>query len=215
MSEPVQPRLILASASPRRHALLNSLGLRFERRPVDIDETPRLNEAPVDYVSRLAMEKAREDARAGELILAADTIVVLDGEMLGKPADAVEARSMLSRLAGRQHEVLTGVALFETDDGRLIGGVERSRVRIARLSEEIIAWYVATGEPLDKAGSYAIQDRGALFVESIEGNYTNVVGLPLPLVLNLFNEMGLDLLGRLEARGSKSETRDSGLGTRD
>lgn len=208
MPEEVYPRLVLASASPRRHALLNSLGLEFERRPVDIDETPRLDEKPVDYVSRLALEKAREDARTGELILAADTIVVLEGEMLGKPAGAAEARSMLSRLAGRQHEVLTGVALFEPDGERVVRGVESSKVRIADLSEEIVDWYVATGEPLDKAGSYAIQDRGALFVESIEGNYTNVVGLPLPLVLNLFSEMGLDLLGRLEARDSVPETGD-------
>ena len=129
-----------------------------------------------------------------EMTLAADTIVVLDGELLGKPGDPREAREMLGRLAGREHQVLTGVAVCDGKDERFVCGVESSRVKIAALSDEEIAWYVATGEPLDKAGSYAIQDLGALFVERVEGNYTNVGGLPLPLTYRLFGQLGFNLL---------------------
>lgn len=191
------PTLVLASASPRRRALLESLGLDFVQRAVAIDETPRDAEEPLIYVERLAQEKARARARRGEVVLAADTTVVLGDRLLGKPADAAEARDMLRRLADRWHEVYTGVALFDPERDRLAHGVERSRVRIGRLSGAFIDWYVATGEPLDKAGAYAIQGRGALLVEGIEGNYTNVVGLPLPLVLRLFRELGFDLLTRV------------------
>jgi len=190
------PRLVLASASPRRRDLLASLGLDFEVRPVDLDETSRPGEAPEVYVTRLAREKAAAALRPGELVLAADTVVVLDGELLGKPADPAEARAMLRRLAGREHVVHTGVELAEHRPAgvRRAGAVATSRVEIAPLDDATIAWYVATGEPLDKAGAYAIQDLGALFVETVDGNYTNVVGLPLPAVYRLFRELGLDLL---------------------
>jgi septum formation protein len=188
------PDLVLASASPRRRALLESLGLQFIQRPVAIDETPLSGEAPRNYVERLAREKAMTRAAPGEVVLAADTTVVLDGRLLGKPADAAEAGRMLARLSDRWHEVLTGVALFDLERDELVHGVERSRVRIARLSAAVIDWYVATGEPMDKAGAYAIQDRGALIVEGLEGNYTNVVGLPLPLLYRLCDDLGLDLL---------------------
>ena len=134
-------------------------------------------------------------AGPGELVLAADTLVVLAAEILGKPDGADEARAMLRRLAGRDHLVMTGVAVHHGDDDRVAAAVETTRVTIGELSERQIADYVATGEPLDKAGAYAIQGLGALFVEAIEGNYTNVVGLPLPLTRRLFAELGFDLPG--------------------
>jgi septum formation protein len=207
-----RPRVVLASASPRRRDLLAALGLPFEARPVDLDETPRPDEEPRAYVARLAAEKAAADARPGELVLAADTVVVLPGEkggggpeLLGKPRDPTEAEAMLARLAGREHVVFTGVALLAARDGRggprLATAVEESRVRIAALDAAEIAWYVATGEPHDKAGAYAIQGIGALFVEAIEGNYSNVVGLPLPAVRRLFAELGYDLRDFFDSAG--------------
>jgi septum formation protein len=186
--------LILASGSPRRRELLAGLGLAFAVRPVDLDETPLDGEDPSEYVTRLAAAKSRSQAGPNEMTLAADTIVVLDGELLGKPQHSAEAREMLGRLAGREHQVLTGVAVYDGVGERLVSGIDSSRVTIAALSDEEIAWYVATGEPLDKAGSYAIQDLGALFVERVEGNYTNVVGLPLPLTYRLFGQLGFNLL---------------------
>ena len=200
-----QRSLILASASPRRRELLAGLGLRFEVRSADVDETPLPGEQAEPYVVRLAREKAGAVARPGELVLAADTTVVVDGEILGKPLDADDARRMLRQLAGREHEVLTGIALFELghlDDldnpengsaGRTAARADLSRVRIAPLTDEEIDWYVATGEPMDKAGAYGIQGLGSLFVEAVDGNYTNVVGLPVPAVYRLFAELGYDL----------------------
>ncbi|MEM7480587.1 MAG: Maf family protein [Acidobacteriota bacterium] len=190
--DPGRGPLILASASPRRRELLGHLGLAFEVRPMDIDETPRLGEAPAAYVARLAAEKAAAAARDGEWVLAADTIVVLDGEILGKPVDEADARAMLGRIAGRGHIVLTAVELRHGVDRA--GTVEHTRVRMADLSKERIAWYVATGEPMDKAGAYGIQALGALLVEEVEGNYSNVVGLPLPATGRLFEQLGADLL---------------------
>lgn len=205
LTDPGLPRLVLASASPRRRELLGSLGLDFEIRPVDLDETPLPGERAEPYVARLAREKAAAalrlggaggsgsaGAEPGELVLAADTVVVLEGELLGKPADEAEARAMLARLAGREHVVHTGVELLH--DGRRCSDIATTRVGIAPLDDATIAWYVGTGEPLDKAGSYAIQGLGNLFVGEIDGNYTNVVGLPLPTVYRLFRDLGLDLL---------------------
>ena len=191
------PHLVLASASPRRRELLGGLRLDFEVRPVDLDETPRPGEAPRPYVLRLAREKAAARAGPGELVLAADTVVVVDGELLGKPRDPEDARRMLARIAGREHTVFTGIALEEPGDpdgGRRAAAIEESQVRMAALSPNEIAWYVETGEPLDKAGAYAVQGLGALFVEAVRGNYTNVVGLPLPATRRLFAELGYDLL---------------------
>jgi septum formation protein len=189
-----RPRLVLASGSPRRRELLAGLGLAFEVRPVDLDEAVLPGEEPRSYVERLARAKAAACGRDSEVILAADTTVVLDGAILGKPAGASEAEAMLGRLAGREHVVLTGVTVLEAASGREATEVETSRVRIAPLSPERVRWYVATGEPLDKAGAYAIQGLGALLVEEVHGNYTNVVGLPLPLTGRLFGELGYDLL---------------------
>jgi septum formation protein len=145
-------------------------------------------------VLRLAQAKAAARVGPGELVLAADTVVVIDGELLGKPRDPEDARRMLGRIAGREHTVLTGVALEDAAAGRRTAALGSSRVRMAPLSPPEIAWYVATGEPLDKAGSYAVQGLGALFVEEIFGNYTNVVGLPLPLTYGLFRELGYEML---------------------
>lgn len=188
------PALILASASPRRRELLASLGLRFTVRAADLDETPGAGEPPEETVVRLARGKAAAQAASGEIVLAADTVVVIDGELLGKPRDRDDARRMLARIAGREHTVLTGVALEEPGRGRRASALDRTQVRMAPLSPAEIDWYVGTGEPLDKAGSYAIQDLGALLVEEIHGNYTNVVGLPLPLTRRLFRELEWELL---------------------
>ncbi len=184
--------LILASASPRRRELLASLDLDFTVRPATVDETPNPGERPRDLVRRLAREKAEAGAQDGEWVLAADTIVVKDGDVLGKPADRTEARNMLERLQGRWHLVLTGVAL-RPPDGDTLHAVESTRVLFAELTPEQIAWYAATGEPDDKAGAYAVQGLGALFVSEIDGNYSNVVGLPLPTVRQLFEGAGSDV----------------------
>lgn len=165
--------------------------MRFTVRAVDLDETPRPGEAPRDYVLRLAAEKAAAQAEPGELVLAADTVVVVDGEILGKPRDPEDAKRMLRLLSGRTHTVLTGIALV-SDQGR-IAEVDESEVRVAALSGGEIDWYVATDEPRDKAGAYAIQGLGSLFVEAIDGNYSNVVGLPIPRTYRLFARLGYDL----------------------
>lgn len=184
---------MLASGSPRRRELLAGVGLSFTVRPVALDETPRPGEAPEVYVLRLAREKAATRGEPGELVLAADTVVALDDTLLGKPEGEEDARRMLRQLSGREHAVFTGVALWSPDTDRLESGVEETRVRFASLSEREIAWYVASCEPFDKAGAYAIQGLGALFVETIAGNYSNVVGLPLPRVYRLLGEMGWEV----------------------
>ena len=191
------PALVLASSSPRRRELLGALGLPFTVRPSDVDETLRAGEDPAAYVLRLALEKAAAGARSGELVLGADTTVVLDGDVLGKPLDAADARSMLGRIAGREHVVFTGVALHDGTSGRQVSAVDTTRVRMAPLTEAQITWYVATGEPMDKAGAYGIQGKGALFVDAVFGNYGNVVGLPLPMVRRLMAEIGLPIDGYL------------------
>lgn len=199
------PRLVLASGSPRRRDLLASLGLDFEVRPVDVDETPRSGERPAALVERLAREKAAAHSARGEIVLGADTVVVLDDEILGKPADPDEAERMLSRLSGREHEVLTGIAVLEAASGRMVSAVDRTLVAVTRLADDRIRWYIATGEPMDKAGSYAIQGLGSTLVESIRGNYTNVVGLPLPRLCSVMAEIGHDLL-EFRSRGETGGT---------
>ncbi|HBL32154.1 MAG TPA: septum formation protein Maf [Acidobacteria bacterium] len=196
-SSSVPRPLVLASSSPRRRELLGGLGLRFTVRAAEIDETPWPAEEPASYVLRLAEEKAVAAARPGEVVLAADTTVVVGGEILGKPVDEADARRMLGLLAGREHEVLTGVAVLEAaaegGPGRRVAAVDRTLVRMAALTPEEIAWYAASGEPHDRAGAYAIQGLGALFVAAVTGNYSNVVGLPIPTVYRLFAELGYDL----------------------
>jgi septum formation protein len=180
-------RLVLASASPRRAEILRAVGWEFEAVAANIDESQRAGESARDYVERLAREKAQTVAgsRLFGLVLGADTVVVVDGAILGKPRDDEDARRMLRLLRGRWHEVLTGVALVRAEDGRAAVAREETRVRFAEMSDEEIEWYVATGETADKAGAYAVQGRAALFVEGIEGDYWNVVGLPVRLVYEL------------------------------
>ncbi|WP_420457384.1 Maf family protein [Rubrivirga sp.] len=170
--------LVLASASPRRRDLLARLGLAFDVRPSDADETWPEGLDPGPAAAEVALRKARATPAEGALVLAADTVVVLDGEVLGKPADADDAARTLRRLSGRTHTVATGIALGL--DGREATAFETTAVTFAALSDAEIAAYVTTGSPLDKAGAYGIQDDlGAVFVERIEGDYFNVVGLPL------------------------------------
>ncbi len=185
MSIPV----VLASASPRRKQLLELLGLAFDVVATGVDETWRPGEAPEVHSERLAREKAAAAARNGAAVIGADTNVVVDGEILGKPRDADEATVMLRRLSGRQHEVFTGVAVAY---GRqLASGVERTLVRFRALDDETIAAYVATGEPMDKAGAYGIQGYGAVLVERIDGDYFTVMGLGLGLMVELVRRVGL------------------------
>lgn len=186
--------LILASASPRRSEILRGLGLDFQVEPADVDESRLDGETAEIYVERVARAKAECRARAGALTLAADTTVIIDSSILGKPTDPKDAARMLDRLAGHEHEVLTSVALLDGGNGTLLSSTERSRVRIAAMTTAEIEWYVATGEPLDKAGAYAIQGLGALFVEGVEGNYSNIVGLPVPTLYRLVSELGYSLL---------------------
>jgi septum formation protein len=184
--------LVLASQSPRRRELLAQLGIAHEVRPACTDEAVLPGEPPRDYVLRVAREKAR--AVPGQLVLAADTAVVLGPEVLGKPADADDARRMLERLSGTAHEVLTGVCVRRAGPGALeLDAVVATRVRFAPLSAREIDWYVGTGEPLDKAGAYAIQGSGGAFVLSVEGSVSNVVGLPLAETADLLRRAGFRL----------------------
>ena len=184
-------RLILASASPRRADLLAAAGFAFDVQPVEIDERVLPAELPVVYVARLAIAKAREVARrnSGRPVLGADTAVVVDDRILGKPGNDREAAEMLRMLSGRSHDVLTGVALCLDD--REAHEVSRTRVRFLHVSTAEVAWYVASGEPLDKAGGYAVQGLASRFVESIDGSYSNVVGLPVAAVYRLLKEFGV------------------------
>ena len=177
--------IVLASASPRRAELLRAAGIPFEVHPADVDETPFAQELPEAHVRRLATAKA-EAVRArlpGRTVLAADTIVVCDGRILGKPKDARDAGEMLAMLSGRGHTVLTGLAIVK--DGVMHVAVEATDVWFAELSSDEIAVYIESGEPMDKAGAYAVQGLASRFVERIEGNYANVVGLPVARVYRL------------------------------
>ena len=187
------PRLVLASASPRRRELLDSLGLRYDVVPVEVDERPFPDEEPELYVERVARAKALAAGVSDAVVLAADTAVAVGGRLLGKPAHPAEARSMLRRLSGVTHEVVTGVAVFAPGIEE-VSAVERTLVRILELTDDEIAAYVATGEPMDKAGAYALQGLGAVFVEWVDGSPSNVVGLPLHVVARLLRQAGIDVL---------------------
>ncbi len=205
--------ILLASASPRRSEILSNLGIPHRVSPADVDETPFPGEDPVAHVERLARAKAEAVAarHPGEWVLAGDTVVVVDGELLGKPVDETEAVRMLLRLQGRGHQVASGLALVlppeqwpgaspsgsggspGSDSHRMLGGmlsgVEITRVRFRSFDRATAEGYAATGEPLDKAGAYGIQGLGSILVEGIQGDYSNVVGLPVPLLVRLL-EMG-------------------------
>jgi septum formation protein len=189
---PLGPRIVLASRSPRRTELLTLVGAHFAIHPVDVDESPEAEERAEAHVLRLSEAKARAalaeegGVDAGDSVyVGADTIVTIDRMILGKPAGPEGAERMLSRLSGRIHEVWTGLFVLDPAEGRSVGGAQRSIVKFARLEPEDIRRYVATGEPLDKAGAYAVQGYGALYVEAIEGSYSNVVGLPLSYLKHL------------------------------
>ena len=187
------PPVVLASSSPRRHQLLAQLGVEFEIIAADIDETPYPNEVPLRYVERLARQKAEAVAqgRPRSAVIAADTTVEVDGEILAKPEDADDARRMLELLSGRAHLVHTGVAIAR--DAPLVHGVSTTLVRFVVLSGADIDWYLSTGEPFDKAGAYALQGAGGVFVEHITGSVSNVVGLPLTLLVQLAERVSLRL----------------------
>jgi septum formation protein len=188
--------LVLASASPRRAELLRAAGFTFDTIVADVDERVRAGESASDYVRRLAAEKsaaAQAGIEAGldAIILGADTAVVVDGDILGKPRDDRDAELMLRRLSGRTHEVMTGVSLRRGD--LEVGCVQTTRVEVAGLSDAEIAWYLASGDGRDKAGAYAIQGLASRFIPRIDGSYSNVVGLPVACVV--------ELLASLEERG--------------
>lgn len=198
--ETIAKPIILASASPRRKELLTSLGLTFEVEASSIDEHIPAMITPQEAVETLAKRKAEAVARHRKhgLVLGSDTLVVLDGEPLGKPRDEEEAFLMLNRLQGRTHLVYTGVALVDLESKQWKVGHEVTKVTMAPLSEVEIRKYIATKEPLDKAGAYAIQGLGATFVEKIEGDYFTVVGLPLRLTAQFLKAFGVDVLERCQ-----------------
>jgi len=191
--------VVLASSSPRRRVLLRELGLGFSVRVPDVDERPLPGERPGPHVRRLALAKARAVARelapgcGAQWVIGADTVVVLDGRILGKPRDAGDAQGMLARLSGRTHEVLTGVALVPAAGGRARTAVVRSRVEMKPFDEATIRRYVAGGEPLDKAGAYAVQGRGRQLVARVSGSLSNVVGLPLERLGRLLAAAGVSV----------------------
>jgi septum formation protein len=187
--------LVLASASPRRQELLRNAGIRFTVQPADIDESPRANESARDCAERLAREKALavSRVRSRDFVLGADTIVTIDGLILAKPRDSADAIRMLRMLSGRTHEVITGVCLVAPDGEApdVASGSENTRVTICEISEDEIRDYVASGEPMDKAGAYAIQGMASRWIPRIEGDYSNVVGLPVALVYSMLKRVGL------------------------
>jgi septum formation protein len=192
MSE--HPDIVLASASPRRRELLAGVGLVFQVIPSCTEETALAGETPEQHAIRLSEEKAREVAARvdvmGRWFIGSDTIVVRDDEVLGKPADSAEAAAMLRSLSGRAHRVISGYAVFDRQNCAMHSAAVTTRVYFKRLTEIEIGEYIATGEPFDKAGAYAIQGIGAFMVPRIEGSYTNVVGLPLCEVIATLEEMG-------------------------
>jgi septum formation protein len=227
--------LVLASASPRRQELLRNAGIPFTVQPAEIDETPRDGETPKDCAERLAREKALEvfQTRRDAWVLAADTVVVVDAIILGKPRDAADAARMLRLLSGRTHQVITGVCLvgpksvarsqlpvarkariqrpeprgrvdkeLTTDDRQLTTASESTFVTMSKLSDEDIREYVASGEPMDKAGAYAIQGLASRWIPRIEGDYTNVVGLPLALVWRMLKRRSV--IGILDGKTSRA-----------
>lgn len=186
---PTRPKVILASQSPRRRELLSLVGIAHEVRPADVDERYLTGEAPRAHAERLAREKATRIREPGAIIIGSDTIVVVDGEVLGKPKDEADAARMLRRLSGRSHTVITAVAIAW--DGRVESGVEEVGVTFHSLSEKDITAYIATREPMDKAGAYGIQGFGATIVASVSGDYFAVMGLPLQRLVLVLARLGI------------------------
>jgi septum formation protein len=181
--------LILASSSPRRRELLSLIGLSYEVLPADVDETLQPGEIPWAYAERLARSKARKSAMPGAVSVGSDTIVVVDGDVLGKPRDERYAAAMLRRLSGRAHTVMTAIAVAY--EGAISSEVVKVGVRFRPLTEDEIMDYIRTGEPMDKAGAYGIQGFGATIVDGVDGDYFAVMGLPLNRLVRLFESVGL------------------------
>ena len=184
-----QPRVILASQSPRRRELLGLVGIRHEVKPADIDERYLAGESPREHAERLAREKAARLREPDTIVIGSDTIVVVDGDVLGKPRDETDAARMLRRLSGRSHVVITAVAVAR--DGRLESDVEEVSVTFRSLTEADITAYIATREPMDKAGAYGIQGFGATIVSRVDGDYFAVMGLPLQRMVRLLERVGV------------------------
>lgn len=190
------PKLILASGSPRRSEILESVGWEFTKSVPDIDESEIEGETPGDYVLRLAKGKAEKVAatHTGGIVLGADTTVVIEGQILGKPVDMADAKRMLRILSGNWHEVLTGVAVVEGGETR--AEIQSTKVKFVKMTDDEIEFLAEEGEPLDKAGAYAVQAQAALFIEKIEGDFWNVMGLPVSLVYKLVCGLGIERRGR-------------------
>jgi len=184
-----RPRVILASQSPRRRELLSLVGITHEVRPADVDERYLAGEAPREHAERLAREKATRIREPGAIVIGSDTIVVVDGDVLGKPTDVADASRMLRRLSGRSHTVITAVAVAW--DGRVESDVEEVDVTFHSMSEADISAYIATREPMDKAGAYGIQGFGATIVARVNGDYFAVMGLPLQRLVHVLGRLGL------------------------
>jgi septum formation protein len=199
-------KLILASGSPRREVLLSQIGVEFDVEPSGAAEAIPQGAPPRELAEQLAIDKARLVAsrRESGLVIGADTVVVLDGRVLGKPADGTEAGDMLRALSGREHLVITGIAVVDAGSGRVRSDAVVTGVQFVPLSEEMIARYIATGEPMDKAGAYGIQGFGALLIERIDGCYFNVVGLPLRRLAELLGEFGYDALAMRTGRNGSA-----------
>ena len=189
-------RIVLASASPRRKQLLEQIGLRFEVEPSDYEEDIASGSEPHEMAKRLSLGKARAAARKHRkaLIIAADTFVVFGDRILGKPHSNAEAREMLRALNGQAHSVISGFTILDTETGKVVSWSVETRVHMRKLTLRDIDGYVRSKEPLDKAGGYAIQGRGAVLVERIEGDYFNVVGLPLSALADALREFGIKVL---------------------
>lgn len=201
---PPPPRIILASTSPRRRELLAQLGVPFEAVSVDVDETPRPGEMPEVYVARVAAEKSLQGQRECDAtlpVLGADTEVVVDGEVLGKPRDREHGEAMLKRLAGRQHRVLSAVSLRLGEQHWQ--ALSESGVVFRELHDAEISAYWATGEPADKAGAYAIQGLGAVFIARLEGSFSGVMGLPVYETAQLLSRVGIDVFGGSQCRDER------------
>jgi len=192
-------RLILASASPRRKEMLRMVGVAFTVQHSDVNEDPRAGESPEAYALRLSEAKARAVAarRPGRWVLGADTIVTIDGELLGKPRTPDEARGMIRKLSGRAHTVITAFTLFNSERAEPIRRAVSSQVRFKEIPDDELEWYVATDEPYDKAGGYAVQGKASVLVAEVRGSWTNVVGLPLCELVEALKGLGLvDFTGR-------------------
>ncbi len=193
-------RIILASSSPRRKKLLAQMGLQFEVIPSECKEKFLPEQSPAEIATKLALDKAKNvSARIQEpaLVIGADTIVVRENKILGKPKDKDEAYSMLCQLQGQVHQVITGLAVIDTQSGRCLTGYERTQVELAPLTPQEIKWYISTGEPMDKAGAYAIQGFGGILIKRISGCYYNVVGLPIHRLWVMLKQMGIRLNARV------------------